>query len=211
MRARGLNLARHHRRQVVTSLVVMALLGVTCDRGGDGEAVGAGPDAEMITTTTARPTTTTLPVTTNTAAPTPEEDVLAAYLDYWDAVDEAFSLPQVDPDSAALSQYATGEALDRVRQNADDALQASEAYRIPEGGLYEHRAVVVFLEEDSATVRDCNIDDTVAVDTSSGEVVDDAVSTRLYISMLVQEAGQWKVAAVNRESSLEGVAGCALE
>ncbi len=205
-----MSLSQNRWRTFGSSLVIVALLGAACDNGDDGQAAGAGSGADR-TTTTAPETTTTLPVTTTTAAPTPEEEVLAAYLAYWDAVDEAFSLPQVQPDSPALSEYATGEALDRVRQNANDALQASEAYRIPEGGLYEHRAEVVSLEEDSATVRDCNVDDTVAVDTTTGEVVDDTVSTRLYISMVVQEAGQWKVAVVNRESSLEGVAGCALD
>jgi hypothetical protein len=145
------------------------------------------------------------------AAPTPEEEILAAHAGYWAAVDEAFSLPQVQPDLSALSRYATGEALKRVRQSADETLQANEAYRVPGGGLYEHRAQVVSAEGTTATVRDCNIDDTVVVDTDTGDVVDDAVSTRLYISMLVQEGGQWKVALVNRESTWDGVAGCALE
>ena len=137
--------------------------------------------------------------------------MLAAYAAYWAAVDEAFLLPQVQPDFPAFDRYATGEALVTVRQNAEETLQANEAYRIPEGSIYEHRAEVVSMDDTTATVRDCNLDDTVAVDTQSGEVVDDAVSTRLYISMLVREAGQWKVAVVTQESSWDGIAGCALE
>jgi len=51
----------------------------------------------------------------------------------------------------------------------------------------------------------------VAVDMTTGAVVDDTVYTRLYISMLVLEDGQWMVAVVNEESMWDGVAGCALE
>lgn len=101
--------------------------------------------------------------------------------------------------------------MDTIRQNAEDALEANEAYRIPEGAIYEHRAEVVSLEDTTATARDWNLDDTVAVDTTTGAVVDDTVYTRLYISMLVLEDGQWMVAVVNEESIWDGVAGCALE
>lgn len=46
---------------------------------------------------------------------------------------------------------------------------------------------------------------------TTGEVIDDRISTRLHIGMLVQEGGQWKVAVLNQEGAWEGVAGCALE
>ncbi len=204
--------SKNSRRRLSIALVVVALLGASCDGDDADEAVGTDIGADRPTTTVPETTTTAPPATTTTtAAPTPEEEILAAHAGYWAAVDEAFSLPQVQPDLPALSRYATGEALERVRQSADETLQANEAYRVPEGGLYEHRAQVVSAEGTTATVRDCNIDDTVVVDTDSGDVVDDAVSTRLYISMLMQEGGQWKVALVNRESTWDGVAGCALE
>ena len=92
-------------------------------------------------------------------------------------MDEAFSPPQVQLDFPAFTRHATGEVLDTIRQNAEDALEANEAYRIPEGAIYEHRAEVVSLEDTTATVRDCNLDDTVAVDMTTGAVVDDTVYT----------------------------------
>ncbi len=46
---------------------------------------------------------------------------------------------------------------------------------------------------------------------SIGEIINDGVSTRLYISTLVREDEQWKVAVLRREMGWEGVAGCVHE
>jgi hypothetical protein len=126
-------------------------------------------------------------------------------------VDEAFGPPQVQPELPALRQHATGEVLDGIVQRAEELRADDGILRIPEGARYVHRAVVVSIDGDTATVRDCNIDDRVEENASTGEVVDDGVSTRLYISMLVSEDGQWKVATLNRELTWEGAAGCAVE
>ncbi len=191
-----------------TSLVVVALLGVACDNGEDGEALGAGSDADG-TTTTVPETATTLPVTTTTAAPTPEEEVLAAYQGYWDAVDDAFGPPEVDPESPGLRRFATGEVLPGIIDSAEE-VKAENAYvRTPEDST--HESEVVSLEESTATVRDCTVDDAVLERVGTGEILDDAVSTREYIAMLVLEDGQWKVAVLTEANTWEGVAGCAIE
>lgn len=194
-------------RRLTTGLAVLVLAVVACDSGdGDQEGVGAAPAS---TTTIAA--TTTAPATTTTAASTPEEEVLAAYLNYWDAVDAAFDPPQAEPELPALRQYATGKALAGITANARTALEQNRASRIPENGRYVHRAEVLAIDGETATVRDCTIDDTVVIDTTTGAVIDDAVSTRLYISMMVREAGQWKLARQTREMGWDGEAGCALE
>lgn len=191
-----------------TFLVVAAVLLLGC---GDGDG-DAAPVADPTTTTSTTTTSTTVPeTTTTTAAPSPEEEVLAAYANYWQAVDAAFDPPQVEPEHPALREYATGEALAGITANARETLSQNRARRIRSGGRYAHRAEVLTIDGDTATVRDCTIDDTVIVNTVDGAVIDDGVSTRLYISMLVHEAGQWKLALQNREKGWEGVDGCALE
>ena len=194
-----------------TSLVVMVLLGAACDSGDDDAAGGAGSDADRTTTTVAEAATTILPETTTTAAPTPEEEVLATYQGYWAAVNDAFSPPEVNPESPGLRQYATGDVLPGIVKSAEDARAESHVVRIPEGGQYSHRAEVLSIEDNTATVRDCNIDDSVLETAGTGEVLDDEVSTKLYVAMLVREDGQWKVAVLDRANGWEGVAGCALE
>ncbi len=186
--------------RLATAAVGLALALGAC--GGGEEAVD--PTTEQ--TTTAPPETTT-----TTVAPTPEEEVLAAYQAYWAAVDEAFGPPQVRPDLPALRQYATGEVLAGIVRRAEEVKGRDSVARLRENGQYVHRAEVLSVDSDTATVRDCNINDVVVENATTGEVIDDGVSTRLYISMLVRETGQWKVATLDRETGWEGVAGCALE
>lgn len=158
------------------------------------------------TTTTAPPETTT-----TTVAPTPEEEALAGYQGYWSAVNEAFAPPQVRPEYPALRQYATGQLLPEILKSAQDAKAEKVVARIPDGAQYSHRAEIVSIDEDTATVRDCSINDEVIEVAGTGEIVDDGVSTRLYVAMMVREGGQWKVAVLDRVEGWEGVAGCALE
>lgn len=194
-------------RRARSTALALALALAGCGSAGDD-----GQPAGETTTTAAEATTTTAPPeTTTTAAPTPEEQVLAAYHAYWAAVDEAFGPPQVRPDLPALRQHATGEVLAGIVEAAESLKAEGGIFRIPENGQYVHRAEIVSIDGETATVRDCNIDDTVEENATTGEVLDDAVSTRLYIGMLVREDGQWKVAVLNREMTWEGVAGCALE
>lgn len=148
-----MQLSQHHCRKLGTSLVVIALLAVSCDSGDD----------------------TTLPETTTTAAPTSEEEVLTSYLAYWTAVDDVFDPPVVTPDLPALPMHATGEVLQGVITNAERTKERNEVFRVPEDGLNSHRATVLSVEGSTATVRDCNVDDTVVLDAVSGDVLDDAV------------------------------------
>ncbi len=192
--------------------MVVALLGASCDGDDADEAVGTDIGADRPTTTVPESTTTAPPATTTTtAAPTPEEEILAAYAGYWDAVIEAFNPPEVRPEFPALSQFATGEVLVGIVESAEELKAQGSVTRLPDNGQYVHRAEVVSIESDTATVRDCNIDDVVVESASTGEIINDGVSTRLYISMLVREDEQWKVAVLRRERGWEGVAGCALE
>ncbi|MBW3643161.1 MAG: hypothetical protein KY447_09630 [Actinobacteria bacterium] len=194
------------RFRLSTTAVAVALALAAC--GGDDDQSAA----DLTTSTTAEETTTTAPPeTTTTAAPTPEEQVLAAYQAYWAAVDEAFGPPQVRPDFPALRQYATGEVLAGIVRRAEEVKGRDSVARLRENGQYVHRAEVLSVDGDTATVRDCNITDVVVENATTGEVIDDGVSTRLYISMLVLEDGHWKVAVLERETAWEGVAGCALE
>jgi hypothetical protein len=203
----------HHSLARTGALLAVALFLVACGSEGDdgGAIAGGGPGATSSTVeTTVVTTTTTVPATTTTAAPTPEEEALAAYQNYWRAVDEAFSPPRAQPDLPALRQFATGEVLDIVGQ-VELAVSEDFVFRIPDGGQYVHRAEVLAVDGDTATIRDCTIDDTVKEVASTGEVLDDAVSTRLYIAMMVREGGQWKLGVLNQETTWEGVDGCALE
>ncbi len=137
------------------------------------------------------------------------EEVLTAYLGYWQAILEANDPP--DEFHPALERYATGEAFESVFEAAQTNRLAGRALLLPEDSVSEHRAEVISIEGDTATVRDCAIDDGLVVDVETGEVVNDDVVTRLATGTLRRVDGQWKVATTRVEQSWEGVAGCALD
>jgi hypothetical protein len=56
---------------------------------------------------------------------------------------------------------------------------SGEALRLPPNSISEHRAEVISIEGDQATVRDCAIDDGLVVKLDTGEVLDDDVLTTL--------------------------------
>lgn len=190
-------------------LLALALaMGLAACGSSDDEQNAAG---ETTSTTVEETTSTAPPETTTTVAPTPEEELLAAYAAHWRAVRDAFDPPVAEPDLPALRRYTTGEVLRYAIENAEKAVQDNEAYVVPDDDASNHRVEVLSIDGGTATVRDCTVDKTVVINTVSGEVVDDAVSTRLYIGMLVKEDGEWKTAVLRREADWEGVAGCALE
>lgn len=135
--------------------------------------------------------------------------VLAAYQGFWDAILAANDPP--DEQHPALRETATGEAFASVFEGAQTNRLARRALRLPPDSVTEHRAEVVAIEGDAATVRDCAIDDGLVVDMDTGDVVNDEVETVLGTAELIREHGQWKVASTHVEQSWEGVAGCAVE
>jgi hypothetical protein len=135
--------------------------------------------------------------------------VLAAYQGYWDAILAANDPP--DPSHPALRRYATGAAYESVVAAARTNRLARRAVRLPPNSISTHRAQVVSLQGESATVRDCAIDDGLVVDMDTGKVVNNVVATHLRTASLLRKAGVWKVANTVLEQRWEGVAGCARE
>jgi hypothetical protein len=138
-----------------------------------------------------------------------QQAVLAAYQGYWDAILAANDPP--DPSHPALRRYATGAAYESVIKATHTNRLARRAVRLPPNSISTHRAQVVSIQGDTATVRDCAIDDGLVVDMDTGGVVNDVVATQLRTATLLRESGVWKVANTVLEQRWEGVAGCAHE
>jgi hypothetical protein len=178
------------------AVLILALLSAGCGRG----SAGAPPPAA---TAEAQATVRESPQ----ASSADEQAVLAAYQGYWQALLAANNPP--DEFHPALRQYATGAALESVVNAARANRAARQAVRLPPDSVYAHRAEVVSIQGDTATVRDCAIDDGVVVNLDNGAVVNDEVMTRLATADLVREQGTWKVSYTKVEQTWKGVAGCA--
>ncbi len=190
------------------AVLVIVVLGA-CSGNGDGPTTSASTATTPVTSTTADTVTTTSTeaTTRSTSADEAEQAVFDAYRGYFDAILAANDPP--DQSHPALRQFATGEAFQSVFEAAQGNRLAGRALRLPENSRTEHRAEVISIEGDQATVRDCAVDDGLVVSIETGEVLNDEVTTRLVTGTLVMDQGQWKVSNTSVEQSWEGVAGCA--
>jgi hypothetical protein len=128
------------------------------------------------------------------AAHPQEQEVLAAYQGYWDAILAANDPP--DPSHPALRQYATGAAYESVF-SVQTSRCPCQALRRPAGLICENRAQVISIQGDVATVRNCAI----------GKALNDKTEIQLATVTLVREGGIWKVCHIKLEQTWHGVAG----
>lgn len=136
------------------------------------------------------------------------QPVTDAVLGYYRAAHNAND-PLPDPGHPELMRYATGRALESLVNASRDAQRKGIAARRPPNSRAQDRVDVVSVDGNTATVRDCSVDDGLVVETATGRVLDADVVTKLVTVFLVKEGGQWKVSATDIEQQWDGVAGCA--
>ncbi|HVT78718.1 MAG TPA: hypothetical protein VHD87_16885 [Acidimicrobiales bacterium] len=159
----------------VTLAAVVALL-ASCSNGGDKNA-----DKSSKT----RATTTTAPA---------DHEVLTAYRAFWD--DYLAAADPMDPQSPKLGDHATDPELQTLRTAFLARKSGGEVIR---GNLNLSPRVLSILGE-SASVRDCYLDNTGIYDAATGTRKDTATGVRhLITASLVRDAGAWKVSNLKRE------------
>jgi hypothetical protein len=161
--------------KLVTFAAVVAML-ASCSNGD-------GKNADKSRTT--RRTTTTAPA---------DHEVLVAYRAFWD--DYLAAADPMDPQSARLGAHATGSELQTVRAAFLARKSDGEVIR---GDLDLAPRVLSVLGE-SASVKDCYLDNTGIYDAVKGTRKDTSTGMRhLITASLVREAGAWKVSDLKRE------------
>jgi hypothetical protein len=145
--------------------------------------------------------------TTSTFASVHDE-IAARYKAFWEARFEANSPP--NPDDPALREYATGEQLDQVLQETQEHQRDGVEFRRPETPANYQRVDVVWVTGDTAVIQECVVSDGVVFYSSTGEVIDDRVTTYNMQAEMRFVDGEWRVAHTTAVQQWEGVAGCAL-
>jgi hypothetical protein len=168
------------RGQVVRLAIAVSLIAISAAcSSGDGDD----------TSTTRRSQST--PSSTISA----NEQVLSAYRGFWDAYLAAAD--PMDPLSARLADHATGAELETVRKAFVARKSGGEVIR----GTLDLAPRVVSVVGESATVRDCYLDNTGIYDAATGARKDTATGVRhLITASLVREGTAWKVSELKKES-----------
>jgi hypothetical protein len=205
-----------HRPSRSSRRVPAVVLAAAALAGGCGDDEGGIPPASTVeqaaptsTAATSTSVASTSSSSTGTTNPNPEHQViLDRYLAFWEARFAANEEP-VNPDSPAFAEYATGPQLANVR--AETARNAAEgvAFRLPESTISRRTPRVVSVAGDTAQLQDCVVDDGIVYRITTGEVVNDSVSTRNVSAVMRLVDGEWRLEAATIIQQWEGVAGCA--
>ena len=178
-----------------TAVVAAGLVLAACSGHGGKQASGStssttGQGAAVSSTA---PSTT---VTTGPPVPDDQQQVLASYRAFWD-VYIAASNP-MNPEHPALADHAADGELDTVRRTLLARRSAGEVFK----GTMDLAPKVTALDGDHATVRDCQDDNLVVVDASSGTVKepDDPVRKLVTVTLVRGGPAGWKVTAIKLES-----------
>lgn len=172
----------------LVATVAAAILVVACSDDGDPAAISTtatGPSTSPSTTAGA----------TTTTAVDDEQAVLDAYVAFWNHGFLVAADP-MDPTHPALAEHATGTQLETL-QRAFLARQTNgEVIR----GSLDLAPRIVSVVGETATVRDCYLDDTGVFDAATGERHDTPTGVRhLVTATLVVEGDAWKVSDLERE------------
>ena len=187
--------ARRPRRRArgLAALLATALALTLGACGGDDE-----PDEETSTTTSS----TESPPTT--AAPSPEDEVEAAYLAYWDMAARLSADP--NPDDPEIAQRAVDPALSTMVDTLSTLRAQGE--EVHPGPQYRRVVTDVQLDRDTATLRDCTVDDSARLVAASGETIGENLSTLLVEATLLRSSGAWLVSEIEVIERWDGVQEC---
>lgn len=167
----------------LSALVALAVMGGCAD----DEANGSPP-------TSASERTPSEPDTTSTTVAA-DQKVLAAYVAFWNDGYLVAADP-MDPTHPALAEHATGEQLETLERAFLARQTSGEVIR----GTLDLAPRVVSVVGETATVRDCYLDNTGIYDAATGERHDTATGVRhLITATLVLEDRSWKVSDLNQE------------
>jgi hypothetical protein len=170
-----------------------ALLGAAALAASLGTAAcssGDKPKAELATSTT---TASTAP-TTQTSAPVPGEEAVAAYRGFWQ--DFIAAGDPMNPEDPRLGTHATGDQLAAVRKSFLAAKAAGNVIR----GTLDLAPKTVTVEATTVVVRDCYGDATGLYSAATGARQDKETPGRQLVTATVVLAdGVWKVSAIKHE------------
>lgn len=157
-----------------------------------GAAGSCADDEGGQSSTTSAPAATT-DVTTTTLGD--DQEVLDAYVAFWnDGYLEAAD--PMDPTNPALAAHSTGSQLETLERAFLARQTNGEVIR----GTLDLQPRVVSVVGETATVRDCYLDETGIYDEATGERRDAATGVRhLITATLVVEDETWKVSNLDQE------------
>jgi hypothetical protein len=176
--------------RLLAAIALAAALGAC---SGDGDGSDALPDDRTSSTST-------------TLADEHAMAALSVWQEYLDVSQEWLDPP--DPAHPRISDFIAPDSLEDFREGIAVELARDTARRPSASGPPRHETTVRSSSASSVVIEDCFVDDFVAYNFRTGEVLDDAVATRTLEVAFVEDAGSWKIEQIREIDKVEGRAEC---
>lgn len=184
-----------------TALAATLILTTGCSSDDEDDAAST-TTAE--TTTTAPPSTST--TTTTTEPRTPEEEVEEAYWRAEAVTDDLLRNP--DPDDERLPATRVDPSLGHIRALLESLVEDGLATQWVGGEPPPRELISIEVNGDSAVVVVCEIDNALAIDAETGEVLDDGVLSALVEVTMLQVDDAWMISSSASSAEWDDGSGC---
>ena len=209
-RVPGRRAPRHRCVLAVAALGATFALGAGCGRDTTTSATPPAPTVAPATTATPSTTTTTTapPATTAPAAAKDDEaqvrDVIDTYWKEW-----TLALREADAGRPTLVAILDGDAKERVVAQLQKNQALNEIALRSDELPTPHRTLTVTISGDSATVRECVVDDAVLLERTTGQTLNTAVDSFVLEKKLNRQSSGWKISESSQLNKVEGGELCA--
>jgi hypothetical protein len=168
--------------------------------GASGGAGGSSSSAQVTTSSSSSSTTT------SSSAADPKAAAQAGLDAYWSMVKRLLAAP--DPSDPEVAERAIDPSLSAIRDELTTR-QANGQVEQYEGATYHVDTTVSSVSGDSASFAGCVVDGARLVDSATGQVLNDKVSTSRISGTLMHVEGVWKMRRFDVLKKVDGEVACA--
>ena len=144
------------------------------------------------------------PPSSSSTTTSPEAEVEAAYLAFWDMAVRLAESP--DPDDPEIAQRSSGDARTDLVSGLRSLREANQ--RTESGPATNHEVLASEVDGETAHIDDCAVDESRLVDDSTGDTQAEGTTTTRWTVTLKQSDGEWLVDQFERVDAWEGVVAC---
>ena len=193
------------RGHVVAVCLLLSFYGLSGCSGGSGEKHRA-PPASSPGQRPVPDSATDAKATTTTVAPTPEEQVEAAYLAARAMFYELAQHPK--PADRRVQEFAGGEYAAHVRAMLTNYWKLNIKIELPTRRMPPVKVIAIEVAGNSAGVEACIVDNALQVKADTGALVDDTVESRTTVARMEFIERRWLLTELTTKHTVPGDQGC---
>jgi hypothetical protein len=193
------------RRWLQSFLLASLVLAASACSSASGGAHGSSTSALATTAATSASTATASSTAASSSSNDPKADAQAALDAYWAMLKRLFAAP--DPSDPEIAQRAVDPSLSSIRDQLTTRQATGQVVQY-DGATYHIDTTVTSATTAAASFSGCIVDGARLIDSRSGAVLNDKVTTTRIQGSMVLADGAWKVQRYDVLRKVDGEVGC---